>query len=579
MLNVFKKLELKYLIILIFIGCYFRLTNLTAKIFWVDEIATAVRVSGYTIAEVTTELEQQELIEFEDLLVYQRISSDRDFKDSWSALKQSPEHAPLYFILLRFWMQFWGNSITVMRSFSAGLSLLIFPALYWLCQELWANKSVSCMAIGLMAVSPFYVAYAQEARPYSLWTVTILLMSASLLRAIKHNHWRDWGLYSCCLTLGCYTSLFSIYIAAFQAVYYLLIPIKNKLKNSPKYLTSCSIAGIAFAPWVWNILNHLDILQANTSWMRGNFNLTEIIAVFIGTILLIFGDLPISPSSDPVQMAIVLIIIVMTFGLTISLASYRQKKLMKFGLILTVSSSIFLVAKYIYLDLVSIIGALVALLILSITTYSLYYLITQNNRDRWLLIICLIFSLPTSLLIADTINQGQSSTAPRYLIPLQLGIQIAVAYTLANQLKLTKITNCWRTITVSLLLVSIFSCVRNLNLSPFYQKGRNIHNPAIAQIIKQTNTPLVLVESSAAMDALSLAYSLSPQTKYQIINSDRDLIFYGKQFEKTFLLKPSVKIIRQLQQHPQIKLTQIYQSHLFSVDQVPLDLWEIIYYR
>lgn len=39
--------------------------------------------------------------------------------------------------------------------------------------------------MALIAVSPFHVLYAQEAREYSLWTVTILLSSAALLRAMR----------------------------------------------------------------------------------------------------------------------------------------------------------------------------------------------------------------------------------------------------------------------------------------------------------------------------------------------------------------------------------------------------------
>ena len=570
----FSKLQFILLAFLLLLGSYFRFINLEDKIFWVDEIATAVRVSGYTIKEVTNNLVQQDIIGFNELIAYQKINPNRTFFDSWNAFVNSPEHAPLYFVLTRFWMQLWGSSIATMRSLSAVISLFIFPVLYWLCQELFNKRSLGYMAIALMSVSPFYVAYAQEARPYSLWTVTILLMCASLLRAIRINNKQSWLLYSLSLILGFYTSLFSIYIAVFQGIYILFIAIIDKAKIIRNFLSSSLLALLVFSPWIFIIISRLNLLQENTSWMRGNFNITEIIAVFIGTVLLIFGDLPISQDSNPVQMAIVLIVVVI-FCLVIAILSrYFKKRLAKFALLFTVSASIFLLSNYVYLDLVSIIGAIVALEILSLSAYSLYYLITNTKINCWLFITCLIISLPLPLLVVDIINQGQGSTAPRYLIPLQLGIQIAVAYTLGNKLISNK-NNFWKYVTIGFLILGIFSCIRNLNLSPFYQKGRNINNPAIATIVNQTNSPLVVVESTDAMDVLSLAYSLSLKTKYKVITSSEDIAKHINQFQNIFVLKPSVSFRNKLEQESNINLQQVYKSHLFSTDEIPLDLWQI----
>ncbi len=598
------KFQFILLVFLLLLGCYFRFINLESKIFWVDEVSTAVRVSGYTISEVTNNLAQQGILDQNDLIAYQKITSDKTFLDSWNALTKSPEHAPLYFILTRFWMQIWGSSITVMRSLSAVISLFIFPALYWLSQELFNKRSLSYIAIALMSVSPFYVAYAQEARPYSLWTVTILLMSASLLSAIRINNKQSWLLYSLSLILGFYTSLLSIYVAGFQGLYILLVSIKGKVKIVKHYLLASLLALLAFSPWIFIIINHLDLLQENTSWMRGNFNIAEIIAVFIGTILLIFGDLPISQDSDPVQTAIALIFIVISFLVIVILSRYFKKNSLKFVLLLTISASVFLLSNYVYLDLVSIVGAVVALAILSLSGYSLYYLIANTNRDetprcpkvyplgqaqskdlsatnahqesdRFSFILCLIISLPLSLLIVDVINQGQGSTAPRYLIPLQLGIQIAVAYTIGSKLISNKKNDFWKFVTIGFLLLGIFSCIRNLNLSPFYQKGRNINNSAIATVINQTNSPLVIVESADAMDALSLAYSLSFQTKYKVTTLNESVTKYIKQFQNIFVLKPSINFKNKLKQNSNINLKQVYKSHLFSADEIPLDLWQI----
>jgi len=580
-LKILNLIKIILLVIILLLGVFFRFANLGEKIFWVDEVATAIRVSGYTVPEVAEDLAQKDIAIADTLRNYQIINSNKNFNDSFDALTKSPEHAPLYFILTRLWMRSWGSSIISMRSLSVCLSLLIFPCLYWLCQELFNKPLVSWLAVMLMSVSPFFVAYAQEARPYSLWTVVILLMGASFLRAIKINNPQSWILYIFSLIIGFYTSLFCLYIGFFQGIYLLLSSWRKQFKIIRNYIISSAIALLAFSPWMLIIINHLNLLQDNTQWMRGNFNILDIIAVFIGTTLLIFGDLPISQNSDPIQTAIALIIIV-SLVLTISSSAsirnilLRQKRSIIFLLLFIISTSIFSISNYIYLDFITIVGALVGLCILGLTSYSLYFLVSNATRDRWLFIVVLIISLPIPLIAADIINQGQSSTAPRYLIPLQLGIQIAVAYCLANKLSVIKNTKkLWQIITVMFLTLGIFSCTRNFNLSPFYQKGRNTNNPAIAKIINQQSSSLVVVESDNTIDLLSLAYSLSPGAKFKVIKLEDDILQYSEKFDNIFILKPSFLLINRLEQDGQIQIQQVYQSHLFSLDEIPLDLWKL----
>ncbi|MEO1340810.1 MAG: glycosyltransferase family 39 protein, partial [Cyanobacteria bacterium J06635_13] len=293
-----RRISILLLMAVILLGFWFRVTNLADKIFWVDEVSTAVRVSGYTVGGVSADLAQQDVVGRSILDSYQTTDSGRTLGDSLDALRQSPEHAPLYFLLTRFWLQWWGNGVGSIRSLAVVFSLFVLPSFYWLCQEFLselANKTrISWLAVAIVSISPFHVAYAQEARPYSLWTAAILLMGASFFRAMRLNSRSVWLLHSLCLILGFYTSLFSIYVAAFQGVYILLTFQRKKWSVVRNFVLSCLTATLAFSPWIYVIINHLSLLQENTSWMRGNFNLADIIAVYIGTNLLAFGDLPLS---------------------------------------------------------------------------------------------------------------------------------------------------------------------------------------------------------------------------------------------------------------------------------------------
>ncbi len=75
----------------------------------------------------------------------------------------------------------------------------------------------------LIAISPVHVLYAQEAREYSLWIVTILLCCTALIKAVKSQKRMWWIVYSFSLGLNLYVSLLSILLACSQIIYILLL--------------------------------------------------------------------------------------------------------------------------------------------------------------------------------------------------------------------------------------------------------------------------------------------------------------------------------------------------------------------
>jgi uncharacterized membrane protein len=580
-----------WLVIVVFLlGVVFRFANLEGKVFWVDEVATTVRVAGYTIPEISNDLQAKDLVSRDDLLGYQLINQDRNLGDTWQALTKSPEHAPLYFLLTRFWLQLWGHSIATMRSLSTYISLLIFPVLYLLVLELFNRPLVSCIGIILMSVSPFYVAYAQEARPYSLWAVTILLMCVSFLRAIRFSSWQIWVLYILSLVLGFYTSLLSLFVACFQGIYLLIVEFKNKSEIIKNYFISNAIALFFFSPWLIIIMTGMQTLQDNTVWMRTSIDLDALIATWLGTILLIFGDLPLAPEANAVQIAIVVITLFVggigIFCLARHWHQFQQvtKNLICYVAIAFTCLSLIKIVYFkddFYLDIVTLIGAIVAVLIVALASYSIYFLINNTKQAQWLFVICLILALPVPLFVADVISQGQSSGAPRYLIPTQLGIQIAAAYTLGTQLENSYLKSIlqqkiWQLIIIFFISLGIFSCIRNLNLSPIYLKTRNIHNHAIAKIINYYPDSLVIVEPIMVNDLLSISHDLSEQVKIKVIEHNSDqFLAYKNQFSYLYLLKPSTELKTKLVHNHSINLKQVYQPKLLTPEQFSLDLWLI----
>ena len=129
--------------ILIALGIVFRFGNLN-QVYWHDETFTSLRMSGYTAPNVKTDLFNGEtLVTVDNLMQYQWPNEGRTIADTVNSLVvDDPQHPPVYYVLVRQWVAAFGHSIWIARSLSALISLLSFPAMYWLCQELFTSTDV-----------------------------------------------------------------------------------------------------------------------------------------------------------------------------------------------------------------------------------------------------------------------------------------------------------------------------------------------------------------------------------------------------------------------------------------------------
>lgn len=578
--------------ILIIMGIFFRFVNIGEKIFWVDEVATAVRVSGYTKQEIVKELENQDISPISQLKQYQKLNAHKTFKDSWHTFQKSPEHSPLYFLLTRLWLSLWGDSITVMRSLSAFFSLLILPCIYYFSKELFKKNQVSLLSLMLMTVSPFYVAYGQEARPYSLWTITILLSCLFLLKAIRINKWKYWVLYSISLILSFYTSLLSLFVSFSHTIYFFLQAKNSSYQLIKRYLISLTFSLLLFTPWLWIIFNNWHLIEDNTKWMRIPLEIPAIVGIWIASILITFGDLPLVSDLNPLKVLMILMAVIIIFIL-LTLIYFNQDKFKGNNLLKHPSKYYYFV--FILLLIISlnkteffqhllnpllIIGVTSAFFILILSLYSTFFVIKQCPMNQWLLLVCLMLSTIVPLIIIDLINQGQSSATPRYLIPLQLAVQLAVSYTIAINLEPINITfrnshYIWRFVAFTVITLGLISCLLNINKSPIYQKGRNLQNINIANIINQKKSSLILTESQYINDLLSLSHNLSPDTQFKIINLQDNFLDYLNTYPYIFIFNPSSELNNFLQEIPTIKYQKVYQPQLLTPSEISLKLWLI----
>ena len=174
----------------IIIGTALRFTNLELKPPWSDEWATLVFSLGNSFRTVPL----NEVISLDVLLSPLRLDYSKTAQDTINNLLTESTHPPFYFVLNHWWLQLTGNNGSLVsiwwgRCFSALFGVAAIPgmfALAYLCRSLVTAQ----IASALMAVSPFGVYLAQEARHYTLAILWIIASLACLVVVVKNLNGR-----------------------------------------------------------------------------------------------------------------------------------------------------------------------------------------------------------------------------------------------------------------------------------------------------------------------------------------------------------------------------------------------------
>lgn len=118
------------------------------------------------------------------------------------------EHTPLYFLLQHAWLRAAGESDIALRFPSVIGGVLAIPLIYLLAQPLF-GRSVGMLAALIIAINPFQIWYAQDARMYTLVTAFVLGSLACLVRALRRDRrawWLGYGLFT---LLAAYTHYYA----------------------------------------------------------------------------------------------------------------------------------------------------------------------------------------------------------------------------------------------------------------------------------------------------------------------------------------------------------------------------------
>lgn len=514
------------LLIFLILGLVFRFVNLDRKTYWIDEVFTSLRISGYTQAEVIQEVSQKQVISLEELQKYQQPNPEKGVIGTIKGLAlEEPQIPPLFFVMARFWVQIFGHSPTVTRGFSSLISLLAFPAIYLLCRELFASSLTGWVAMALITISPFQVLYAREARNYSLWAVIILLSSWALLKAIRVNKKTNWLIYGTTVALGFYAHLFFALVAIGHSIYVLAIQSFRFSKTVRSYLLSSLSGVIAFTPWIWIVINYSSSVTNTTGWQSQRKSLLSLIVTWLGNISRAFLDLGVNSSTS------------ITY-------------LIPLGIVIVI--------------------------IVSVVIYSLYFIYKNTPKQVWLFVLTLIATPALALIIPDLIFGGYRSAMSRYLMPCQLGILIAVAYLLTNKLSSISLPRwqqkLWQLSGAVLISSAILSCIVSAQAETWWNIAYGYQFYPVASIINKATRPLVISEISGNNlgNLIALSYKLKPEVKFQLLEKP-PLSKVSPDFSQRFVYGDSDNFLSKLAEQ-NLKREPIYKAK----EDKKIWLWKLV---
>lgn len=119
-------------------------------------------------------------------------------------LTATGHNGPLYYLLLRPWLQLTGATEFALRYPSALMGTLAVPLGYTLVRQLGLSRRAGLLLSLLLATSPYLVWYSQEGKMYTLLLVVVMLAVIAHTRALAGEGARWWGVFVLATTLSFY---------------------------------------------------------------------------------------------------------------------------------------------------------------------------------------------------------------------------------------------------------------------------------------------------------------------------------------------------------------------------------------
>ncbi len=330
-------------------------------------------------------------------------------------------HPPLYYWFLKIWSITFGSDQISLRLMSVFFGAVAMLFIYLLVRRLFSKKT-AILSILLVAISPFFIKYAQEARMYTLVLTLAFAATYALIVAMSSKKKLPWVIYGILIALGMLTHYFIALVWLTHWIWRFdnirrTTPRKQILKTffSKEWVMAHCVAIGLFLFWLPWLFMQVFVVQSYGFWIP---------PVTLDTLTNFVNNLFFYKEAidTPGWMALSVLVLI-TSLVSIGIKVYKKlsaNNRTNFRLILFMT-----------------IMPILLLFLMSMPPMRPYFI------DRYLLVSAISFSILATIIL--TIGLDSIKTKAKYLVPLLLvfvfAIGISNVYQIGNFNKNTKNSN------------------------------------------------------------------------------------------------------------------------------------------
>lgn len=208
------------LLLILLMGLSLRLYNINTKSYWLDE-ETSIIFANKELNELIKNAETE-------------------------------THPPFYYLILKFWINLFGESETATRSLSVLFGVISIFMMYKISCLLFSKK-VGLISSLILSISAFHIKYSQETRMYSLMVMLAITSMYFFIKTTQEKTFKTATYYIISSIFLLYSHMYGLFIIIAQNIYVLTMLLSSKLQGKiklKKWIIIQSVIIIFFIPWI-----------------------------------------------------------------------------------------------------------------------------------------------------------------------------------------------------------------------------------------------------------------------------------------------------------------------------------------
>jgi len=166
--------------------------------------------------------------------------------------------APIYYVVLHYWVSLFGNSETSFRALSALFSTLSLFAFYLIARKVWPDRLFVSLGLMLYSFSFFQIWYAKESRCYALFEFLLLATIYCMLQYLSEDGALRLVSVTITLSLCLYTHNMALFYLPGFAVFWFLYPSRMPFATRLKKAALVGLVVlIMYAPWLPTLVKQM----------------------------------------------------------------------------------------------------------------------------------------------------------------------------------------------------------------------------------------------------------------------------------------------------------------------------------